>query len=257
MLRNRRIRVASLAATATTLLLAGCENIGGDVSGGETAVAGAGLVNDGSALTTVTSGGNRIAGNFICSHSVSATEPAMIVGSNGLVGGLLTDLLGGLGLDVVANLLNSVQTPEAAADADLDTAAGVTLTAGLLGSTLTSVDLTAVIRDGGTVPAGYYAVAGISFPGGVANLSLFNAITVTTSLFGVPRDTITLDQSAISLLGIDGSTVPTAWVGVRASQPYDAVTVSAVPGVLSVNVGNAMRVHEFCYDGRFVLTSAR
>lgn len=252
---NSPISLAA-ATVAATLLLSGCENIGGDVSGGESEAA-SDLVNDGNTVTAVTDGGdNRIAGNFICSHSVSTTEPTLVVGSNGLVGGPLTDLLDSLGLDVVANLLNSVQTPEAAADADLDTAAGFTLTAGLLGSTLTSVDLTAVIRDGGTVPAGYYAVAGISFPGGVANLSLFNAITVSTSLLGVPKDSLTLDQSAISLLGIDGSTVPSAWIGFRAAQPYDAVTISAVPGVLSVNVGNALRVHEFCYDGRFVIPSA-
>lgn len=245
----------ALAAVTLSVLLAGCENIGGDVSGGE-ADSTAGLVNDGTAVTAVTADGNRIAGNFICSHSISATDPQMVVGSNGLVGGVLTDLLDGLSLDVVGDLLNSVQRPEQAADGSLDTAAGVTLTAGLLGGVLTSVDLTGVIRDGGTVPGGYYAVAGISFPGGVANLSLFNSITVTTSLLGAIRETMTLDQSALSLLGIDGSSVASAWVGFRSALPYDAVTLSIVPGVLSVNVGNAMRVHEFCYDGRFVFPRA-
>lgn len=240
------------AVLALSLTLAGCENIGGDVSGGE-ADSTAGLINDGSAVTAVTADGNRIAGDFVCSRSISATDPQMIVGSNGLVGGALTDLLDGVGLDVVGNLLNSIQRPEQAADGNLDTAAGVTLTAGLLGGTLTSIDLTAVIRDGGTVPGGFYAVAGLSFPGGVANLSLFNAITVTTSLLGVTRETMTLDQSAISLLGIDGSNVAAAWVGFRSALPYDAVTLSIVPGVLSANVGNAMRVHEFCYDGRFII----
>lgn len=253
-MRNFKITRKALGVGLLALVVGGCDNQNGDVMGGEPESA-TGLLNDGTAATAITGNGNPIPGNFICSHSVSATDPDLVIGTNGLVGGLLTDLLGSLGLDVVGNLLNSVSTPEAAVDANLDTAAGVTLTAGLLGGTLSSVDLTAVVRDGGTVPSGYYAVAGLSFPGGIANLTLFNSITVRTSLLGLPQEVITLDQSAISLLGIDGSTVPSAWVGVRATRPYDRLTISLVPGVLSVNVGNAVRIHEFCYDGRFVIPS--
>lgn len=245
----------AVGTSAIALTLTGCDNLNGDVMGGEPESS-TGLLNDGTAATAITGSGNPIPGHFICSHSVSATRPTLVVGTNGLVGGPLTDLLGSLGLDVVGNLLNSVSTPEAAADANLDTAAGVTLTAGLLGSTLSSIDLTAEITNGGTVPSGYYAVAGLSFPGGIANLSLFNAITIRTSLLDLPQEVATLDQSAISLLGINGSTVPSAWVGFKATRPYDKLTLSLVPGVLSVNVGNAVRVHEFCYDGRFVIPRA-
>lgn len=249
-----KFTTTAISAGVVALALSACDNLNGDVMGGEPESA-TGLLNDGTTPTAITGSGNPIPGNFICSHSVSATRPELVVGTNGLVGGLLTDLLGSLGLNVVSNLLNSVSTPEAAADANLDTAAGVTLTAGLLGGTLSSVDLTAVVREGGTVPSGYYAVAGLSFPGGVANLSLFNSITIRTSLLDLPQEVMTLDQSAISLLGINGSTPPSAWVGFRATRPYDRLTISLVPGVLSVNVGNAVRVHEFCYDGRFVIPS--
>ncbi|MBA4286489.1 MAG: hypothetical protein C0434_13270 [Xanthomonadaceae bacterium] len=254
-MRIFKITTSAISAGAVALALSGCDNLNGDVVGGEPESA-TGLVNDGSAATAITDSGNPVPGNFICSHSVSATNPDLVIGTNGLVGGLLTDLLGSLGLDVVTNLLNSVATPEAAADGNLDTAAGVTLTAGLLGGTLSSVDLTAVVREGGTVPSGYYAVAGLSFPGGIANLSLFNSITVRTSLLDLPQEVATLDQSAISLLGINGSTVPSAWVGFKATRPYDKLTISLVPGLLAVNVGNAVRIHEFCYDGRFKIPSA-
>lgn len=255
MMRIFKITTSAISAGAVALALSGCDNLNGDVVGGEPESA-TGLLNDGSAATAITDSGNPVPGNFICSHSVSATSPDLVIGTNGLVGGLLTDLLGSLGLGVVANLLNSVSTPEAAADGNLDTAAGVTLTAGLLGGTLSSVDLTAVVREGGTVPSGYYAVAGLSFPAGIANLSLFNSITVQTSLLGLTQEVATLNQSAISLLGINGSTVPSAWIGLKATRPYDKVTVSLVPGLLSVNVGDAMRIHEFCYDGRFVIPKA-
>jgi len=254
-MRIFNITTAVIGAGVLALGLSGCDNLNGDVVGGEPESA-TGLLNDGLTTTAITGSGTPIAGNFICSHSVSATKPDLVVGTNGLVGGLLTDLLGSLGLDVVGNLLNSVSTPEAAVDANLDTAAGVTLTAGLLGGTLSSVDLTAVVREGGTVPAGYYAVAGLSFPGGIANLSLFNSITVRTSLLDLPQEEATLNQSAISLLGINGSTVPSAWVGFKATRPYDKLTISLVPGLLSVNVGDAVRIHEFCYDGRFVIPKA-
>lgn len=245
----------ALAAASLALVQTGCEDIGGDVSGGDPASETA-LPNDGSAPTAVSDQGSPIPGNFICSHSMSAADPTMVVGTNGLVGGLLTDLLNGLGLDIVAALLNSVAEPELATDGNLDTFAGVTLTAGLLGPLLTSVDLSAVIKGGGTVPAGSFAVAGLSFPAGIANVTLFNALTVSTSLRDVPQETVTLNQSALSLLGVNGSSVAKAWVGFRAKNAYDTMTVSVVPGLLTVNVGNAVRVHEYCYRGKFVIPAA-
>jgi hypothetical protein len=246
----------TLSALGASLILFGCTSNGldsgnGGITGG---ASNGGLANDGSTATNITQGGVAVSGNFICTQGSQAYgDVTTQVGSNGLVGGLLTDLLNLLGATTVTQLLNSVDNPNNAIDGNLDTYASVSLTLGLLGGLLDSVDESVLLPSGSTVPAGKFAVYGLTFPKGAVSLSLFSQVKVATYLDNVAQESNTLSQSELALLGsIGGSTPPAVFVGVETTKPYDRATISLTPGLLSLNVGDAMRIHELCTDGSLV-----
>ena len=249
----------TLTVLAAGLILGACTSNGldgadtGAITGGNGSTNG-GLANDGTTATDITNNGTKLSGNFICSRSVLQYGPATTkVGSNGLIGGLLTTLLNLLGGTTLTQLLNSVSNANNAIDGNLDTYASVSLTLGLLGGLLDSVDESVLLPSGATVPAGKFAVFGLTFPKGTVSLSLFSQVKVSTFLNGVAQESNTLSQSELALLGaIGGSNPPAVFVGVQTTKPYDTAQVSLTPGLLSVNVGDAMRIHELCTDGSLV-----
>ncbi|HZR36645.1 MAG TPA: hypothetical protein VFA75_14855 [Nevskia sp.] len=240
----------TLTAMAAGLLLAACTsngNDGGDITGGNGATGGP--ANDGTGGTSITDGGKPVTGHFVCTRGASGyNDVTTAVGSNGLVGGPLTVLLNTLGGTSATKLLNSVTEPNNVIDGDLNTFSTFTLTAGLITGLLDSVDESVLIP--GTVPAGHYAVFGLSFPNGTANLSLLNSVSVTTYLNNVQQEQNTLNQTLLlGLLNQGVLTSPAVWLGVKTEKAYDRATVSLSPGVLSADVGDAMHVYELCTDG--------
>ena len=263
---SRKHKLAALsAALLAGLALSACTSNGPSGTGGSSGGGGitggssGGPPNDGTGPTNITSGGTPVSGHFVCTQSAqaydsSAGKVTTAVGSNGLVGGPLTALLQTLGGSDATTLLNSVINPNNVIDGNLDTYATTTLTLGLLGGLLDSVDLSVLLPTGTTVPAGQFAVYAISFPNGTVDLSLINKVAVTTYLDNVAQESNSLTQSDLSLLGaIGGSTVPPIFVGIEATKPYDRATLSLTPGVLSADVGNAMYTYEFCPGGTLVI----
>lgn len=265
---------ASLLASALLagMLLAGCTSNGdgnnggstGGTTGGTTGGSTGGIIpggggtggppNDGTAPTTITKGGNPVTGNFICTVGAKAYgDVTTETGANGLVGGPLTTLLNLLGGTTVTQLLNSVSEPDNIIDGNLSTFATFSLTAGLITGLLDSVDESVLLPKGASVPAGKFAVFGISFPDGTVDLSLLNSVKVSTFLKSVGQESVTLDQNALTLLGAVGGSSPAyAFVGVETTKPYDQAQISLTPGVITASVGDAMHVYELCTDGRLV-----
>jgi len=242
------------AALAAGLVLCGCTSNGpgGGISGVSTATGGP--PNDGTGPTNITSGGNPVTGNFICTQAATAYgDVTTAVGTGGLVGADLTALLDTLGGNTATTLLNSVINPNNVIDGNLATYATYSLTAGLFSSAIDSVDLDVIMPKGTTVSAGSFAVFGVSFPAGTADIALLNKIEVATYLNNVLQESNTLSQSQISLLGLTAVSSPAdAWVGIEATKPYDTAVLSLAPGALSVDVGNAMFAYEFCPGGKLV-----
>lgn len=240
--------------------LAGCEADGngvesggiiGDNNGGNGGLG----ANDGSVPTTVledddgdgtaetvVDGGK----GFVCTAGANAYgAPTTEVGSGGLVGGLL----GGLGGDTLTTLLASVTEPNNVIDGNLSTFATFAQTlGGLVG--LNSVDESVIFP--GDVPAGTYAVFGLSFPGGTVDASLLNQITVTTFNNDVQQETVPLSQTAVDLLGTTVLGEKSLFLGLKTKKAFDRATVGLSTTLLSANVGDAMYVHELCTDGEFV-----
>ncbi len=210
--------------------------------------------NDGSVPTDVTDGGEPdgtpIAGRFICTASASGTGVTTTVGSNGLVGGPLTALLNLLGGDTLTTLLNSVVAKENLIDGKLSTHSTFSLTVGLLGGLLETVDQTVHAPTGASLPSGTYAVFAIGLPTGTVDLSLLNNITVSTSRNGVLQETRNYSQSDLDLLGL--GTHERAFVGLKTHSAFDAATIRLTPGLLTANVGEALYVHELCTGARFI-----
>jgi hypothetical protein len=248
-MRNK-FAVKTLTALASAMLLAACTSNGtgaGDITGGDGSTGGPS--NGGNGPTNITQGGNPVSGHFVCTNGAGFYGTASTaVGTNGLVGGPLTTLLNSLGGTTATTLLNSVTQPNNVIDGDLNTYATFALTAGLITGLLDSVDESVLIPAG--VPAGKYAVFGLSFPNGTVNLSLLNSVTVTTYLNNVAQEHNTLNQTL--LLGLLGQGVLSSapvWLGVKTTKEYDRATVSLTPGVISADVGDAMHVYELCTDG--------
>jgi len=262
MFSGKRSFVPLSAALLAGLALSACTSNGPGMAfgtgGGITGSSSGGPPNDGTGPTNITSGGNPVSGHFICTQSATAYgDVTTAVGANGLVGGPLTTLLNTLGGSTATTLLNSVINPNNVIDGNLATYASMSLTVGLLGGLLDSVDLSVLLPSGVTVPSGEFAVYGISFPNGTVDISLLNTVAVTTYLNNVAQETNSLSQSDLSLLGaIGGSTVPPIWIGIEATKPYDRATLSLTPGVLSADVGDAMHIYEFCPGGELVGTSS-
>ena len=257
MASGKRNLVPLSAALLAGLALSACTSNGPGMAfgsgGGITGSSSGGPPNDGTGPTNITSGGKPVSGHFVCTQAATAYgNVTTAVGANGLVGGPLSTLLVTLGGSNATTLLNSVINPNNVIDGNLTTYATMTLTVSLLGL-LDSVDLSVLMPSGVTVPAGQFAVYGVSFPNGTVDLSLVNKVAVTTYLNNVAQESNSLNQSDLSLLGaIGGSTVPPIWIGIQATKAYDRATLSLTPGVLSADVGNAMFIYEFCPGGELV-----
>jgi hypothetical protein len=212
-----------------------------------------GPANDGSGPTNITQGGTPISGHFICTTGAAAYgDVTTQVGANGLVGDQLTVLLNQLGGNSATTLLNSVLNPNNVIDGKLSTFATYQLTASLFGAAIDSVDLSVVMPKGTTVPAGQFAVFGVSFPGNTVGLALLQNVTVSTSLAGVKQESNVLTSSLLlSLLGQTVVGQPAIWLGIEATKPFDTATLSLAPTLLSANVGDAMHAYEMCVDGTF------
>lgn len=236
-------------------VIAAPNNGGPDVIGGGD---GSVLPNDGTTPTDVTEGGAVLPGNFICSSSARAygNSPTTTVTLNGLLGGtVLTTLLDLLGGGTVTQLLNSVTAKENVVDRSLDTFAQYNLTAGLLtlpmvGNLVSSVDL--VVGLNSKVPVGQYAVFGVTFPAATVEATLMQTLTITTFNGTAVAETRDISLTALDLLGMGVVGAPALFVGFKTTVPYDSVSISLDPSLLSANVGNAMNVHELCTGGSFL-----
>jgi len=252
----KKTLLASTLALAA-MSLAGCQAEGdpseaGGITDGSGGTGGGSIPNDGSVPTTVTQGGVALPGNFVCTAGAKqyGPSPTVSTSANGLVGAAVTPLLALLGGSTLNQLLNSVRDQPYAVDGKLETAAVYSLTLGLLGNLISSLDF--VIGLNGSAPAGSFAVFGLSFPVATVELSLIQSVTVTTFLGTTEQETTTTDASSLDLLGAVGIAEPFRYVGMKVTKPYNSVSVSLTPTVLSANVGDAMKVHELCTGGRFV-----
>ena len=244
---------------ASAFALSGCEADGnggaaGGITGGDTPDSV--FPNDGTTGGNITEGGTPIAGgntgfNFICEASANAYGvPTSEVVANGLVGSEISGLLNLLGGDTATRLLNSVVDQELAIDGNLESASKFSLTVGLLGGLISSVDQ--LITLGGTAPSGSYAVFGVSFPIATLELSLLQTVTVTTFRNGVAQESATLDATTLDLLGAIAVGDPRAFVGVKTTKAWDSASIGVAPDLISADVGEAMYVHELCTGGRLV-----
>jgi hypothetical protein len=263
--RNHKLFKLTSAILASALLL-GCEangigngGLGGDGGGITGGGAGGIFPNDGTTPTTVGEDGNgdgvvdvpgeTLPGNFICSTGVGPAATTS-VSTGQVVGADLTDLLNGLGGGSAAALLNSVTDRDLAIDLDLETYSRFVSTLGGLGA-LDTVEQ--VVSINGVIPVGQYAVFAVSFPLALLEASVLHDVIVTTFRGEAAQESITFDATTIDLLGAVGTVAPIrAFIGLKATKPYDQVSIGISSGVLSVNVGDAMYVHELCTDGRFV-----
>jgi hypothetical protein len=250
--------VASMAA------LSGCEADGDPSEAGGIGGGGDGSLfpNDGTTGGNITEDGTPIAGgntgfNFVCTGSAKryGPSPSSEAVANGLVGGVISRTLLStlLGAGPLEQLLASVKDVELAIDGDLDSYSTFTLPLSLLNlpafSLINSVDQ--VVKLNGTVPAGQYAVFGVSFPIATVELSA-NTVAVKTFRNGVATgEQATVTVTALDLLGQVGIGERRAFVGIKATQPYDSASIG-LGAILSANVGDAMYVHEFCTEGRLV-----
>jgi len=95
-------------------------------------------------------------------------------------------------------------------------------------------------------------VFALSFPVATVELSLIQSVTVTTFLGTTEQETVNADATSLDLLGAVGTADPFRFFGMKVTKPYNSVSISLTPTVLSANVGDAMKVHELCTGGRFV-----
>ena len=226
---------------------------GGSNGGIDGSSSSGGPANDGTGPSNITQGGKPVAPplHFICTTGAQFYGAVTTqVGANGLVGDQLTALLDQLGGNSATTLLNSVINPNNVIDGKLSTFATYQLTASLLGGPIDSVDESVVMPAGVTVPAGKFAVFGVSFPSDTVGLSLLQNVTVSTSLAGVQQESnVETSTLLLSLLGATVVGQPALWLGVETTKPYDTATLSLAPTLLSADVGDALHAYEFCVDG--------
>lgn len=202
---------------------------------------------------TVSDGvGGTLPGPFICTESLQASGGATTeVGTGGVVGGPLGDLVDLIGGDSATTLLNSVTDKDLAIDGDLATGSTFTLTLDLVG-VISNVEQTVFAAPGFPLAAGKFAVFALGFPVATLELSLINTLTVTTLLGDVERETISVDPIALDLLGAVQAGEAFTFLGLRTTQSFDSVRLSLEPGLLSANVGEALKVYELCTELRQV-----
>jgi hypothetical protein len=246
-------RLSYAAFISAGLLLAGCSADGnlGAVGGlGPVTNSGddgmGGTIGDGFPVTPVDGTGGMLPGPFLCTESLQASGGATTqVGTGGLVGGPLGDLVNLIGGGSVTTLLNSVTDKDLAIDGDLATGSTFTLTLDLLGI-VSNVEQTVFAAPGFPLAAGKFAVFALGFPIATLELSLINTITVTTLLGDAERETISVSPLALDLLGAVQAGEAFTFLGLRATQSFDRVRLSLEPGLLSANVGEALKVYELC-----------
>lgn len=190
--------------------------------------------------------GGTLPGPFVCTESLQASGGATTeVGTGGLVGGPVSGLVDLIGGDSLTALLNSVTDKGFAIDGDLATGSTITLTLDLLGL-ISNVEQTVFAAPGFPLQAGKFAAFALGFPIATLELSLINAVTVTTLLNGEERETITVPLVALDLLGAVQAGEAFAFVGLRSTQSFDAVRLTLAPSLLTANVGEALKVYELC-----------
>lgn len=263
--KNKLARLSgTLLLALSAVLAAGCSADGdgdlgivdGDIIGGDPDAPGfdpdVDFPNNGTVPSTIEEDGVPLAGNFVCTRSAGRTATTE-AGAGGLLGDdLLGGLLGGiLNALTVTRLLGSVTEPERAIDGDFHTYSTFTRILDLLGL-VTSVDQSVIYQD--PVAAGGYAVFALGFPGATVDLSLLNTVTVTTFNGDTEAESVSRSVNALDLLGLGGLGDRFAFVGVKTTQPYTRATIGLSNG-LSVNVGEAMHVYDFCSGGRMVNTA--
>ncbi len=249
----KHLAFAAMVATAA-VGLAGCEAQGDGSLDGIDDGDGVLFPNDGSTFTRVTEDGTpiNVGERFICDAGASdvSNDLETRVVTLGLIGGPVANLLDALGADPVNGVTGSVTDKDNVIDNDLTTFATFRRAVDLVG-TLTTVD--EVVRFNTQVSDGHYAVFAVSFPAGVLEASLVNRIVIHTFRDHVLQETTALTQAvAVDLLGLPlVNGVRRAFIGLKTTQDFDAVTVGTVP-LLAANVGDSLRVHELCTDGHFV-----
>lgn len=200
--------------------------------------------------------GNDIAGGdsdsyFVCTESANKAYGATTeVGANGLIGAGLSELLDLLGADAVTDLLNSVSDADLTIDGDLSTGSTFTLLVSLLGGVIDSLDQSVLLP--ANQSAGSFAVFALEFPSGILDLSLVKTIDVTTYLNDVEQETVRYSQATLDLLGLSLLGDVYTFVGFKTSKAYDRATVGLSTALLSVDLGDAMKVHELCTGGQIV-----
>lgn len=243
---------AALVGGAAAIWTSGCSDGNGSVVGGTSATSA--VVNNGSLPTSIVNGGVPLNSNFICTTSAVGKGVNAVIGANGLVGGALNGLLGQLGLDQVAALLSSVAAPDAAIDGNLDTFSAVTLAVGTLGPLVNSVDESIVFSPQSAFGAGTFAVFGLSFPSGIANASVFNLLRVRTFLNDNEQESNVVTRRTLSVLGLGPE--PAMYFGLQANKPFNRVTFTVEPDLLTANLGPVVNVHELCLGGTLVAKPA-
>lgn len=161
----------------------------------------------------------------------------------------MTDLLNSLGGNTATTLTNSVVDKDLAIDHNLATFSIFSLTlSGLTG--LNSVDQVIFLNGS---PQGEYVVFGVAFPVATLELSLLRDVYVKTYLGSVQQEQLIVDVTSLDLLGAVGAVGPRkAFLGFKATKPYERAVIAIATTLLSADVGEAMHVHEFCTEGRFV-----
>lgn len=258
-------RIAKLAGTMllamSAVLAAGCSADGdgdlgivdGGIIGGDPNDPGfdpsTDFPNNGTVPSTIEEDGVALAGNFICSRSAGRTATTE-VGARGLLGdSLLGGLLNLLGAGTLTKLLASVTNENDAIDGDFGTHSTFAMTLDLLGL-LSGVEQSVLYKD--DVDKGGYAVFAVAFPTATLELSLGNSVAVTTYNNNILQETVSSPVNTLDLLGIVGLQERFGFVGVKTTKPYDRATITLTNLGLSVNVGEAMHVYDFCSGGRMV-----
>ena len=171
----------------------------------------------------------------------------------GLVGGAVVDLVDLLEGDSLSDLLAAVGDLPYVADNTMRTASVFTLTLSLLGDTVSAlgerVHMPIPIEANGE----NYAVFAISFPESLLSLALFNSVEVTTYLDGVQQEEpVSISAVNLDLLGFSLGTDKYAYIGRRVTQPYNQVEIRMNAPLLSLDLGDALFVHEMCVKGTLI-----
>lgn len=153
--------------------------------------------------------------------------------------------------DVLNPLLNTcdVENPALGIDQNFETYATAQYMVGLL-DPLLGGSIQYAVKLPAPVPAGRYAGFVISVPGGTVDLGLLRNFTVSAKLAGteIPgpvTETGTLDLDLLTLVsGVMGTELSV--IGFANTEPYDELIFTVDATLLSVDLSDAVRLHEAC-----------